>query len=105
MLGQMELLDVAERAGRGGVTGEDNECAAFVEEPLDGFESEFVDHVSAAGAVGSAGAISEEEVVVLRERFEQRTQNREATEAGIEYTDHADETKRLASFRQGLGGR
>ena len=77
---QVKLLDVAQRARRGGVASEDDERAAFVEKPLDGFEREFIDHVSAAGAVGSARAVSQEKIIVLWQRFEQRAQHGEATE-------------------------
>jgi hypothetical protein len=89
MPGKMLLLNVSEGTGRGGVTGENNDGAALIEEPFDRFEGIAVNDVEAARSVGCTGTVREKEEVVLGKRSDEGAHHRESSKAGIKNTDHA----------------
>ena len=85
--GQVVLLYGAQGLGRGGVAGQDDELAAAAEEGHDALEGVVIDHVKGARAVGGAGVVTEEEVIVFGQQRTYFAEHGEASETRVEHAD------------------
>ncbi|PJN95908.1 hypothetical protein CNY89_05715, partial [Amaricoccus sp. HAR-UPW-R2A-40] len=81
-------LQVVQRHGRGGVAGEDDQPAAFGEQPLDALDGEVVDLARVAPAVGRVGVVAEIDEILPRQLRAHRRQHRQPAEAAVEDPDH-----------------
>jgi len=81
------LLDVFEGQGGGGVAGYDEEVGALFVEKLCAGDGVAGDGFAGFGAVGQARSVAEVDVVGAWDEGEQRAEDGEAAEAGVEDAD------------------
>ena len=84
------LLDVFEGEGGGGVAGDDEEVGALGLEELCALDGVAGDGLAGLGAVGETGGVAEVDVVRAGDEGEQRAEDGEAAEAGVEDADGGD---------------
>ena len=81
------LLDVFEGEGGGGVAGDDEEVCALLVEELCAGDGVAGDGLAGLGAVGETGGVAEVDVVGAGDERQQRAEDGEAAEAGVEDAD------------------
>lgn len=96
-MGQVVLLDRAERLGACGVAGEDYKVTSAAEEELDALKSVAVDGLEGEVAVRGARVIAKEDVIVEGKSPADVTQDGESSEAGVENADGTG-SKRLGGY-------
>ena len=86
-LGQIHLLDGAQCLGGGGVTAEDYEMAAHLEEAQHGLARELIDHVEGTWSIGCTGVVAQIKIIVFGKQLADAMQNGESAVAAVEDAD------------------
>ena len=88
-LRQVVLLNGAQGLGGGGITAEDDEVAAHLEELYYGLARKLIDHVERTWSIGGAGVVAQIKVIVFGKQLADAVQDGKPTVAAVEDADGA----------------
>ena len=88
-LGDVNLLDGAQRLCRGRVTAENHQMAAHLKKLYDSLTGELIDHLETARAIRRTGIVAQIEIIVFGLHLTDAMQDGQTAIAAVEDTNRA----------------